>query len=403
MRAFNEIDWYTYKDQRSSEITNEIQSLTKEYILGVDEDEYLNYLYSKYELEELSIDYDSESYGEPKKIKQRVQSRFRGEMCEVESFKFKISYNFQGDPEIFKISPSQRTLTGGEIEVNSRDKVVSFFLTMNKKDPNQFFKLKQNISNSVFINLGNANKNVREWNNFYKKRIPTIFKAHKQKFIQENSFFEAIKLKTNPKTNKVFTAPTVRKRTIPKPQKSKEKKYSSEPTVSHRIYTDILDIIYESGKSMEKKPSLYKGKDEEGLRDQFLFILETRYEGTTATGETFNRQGKTDILLKYKDGTNLFVAECKFWHGAKEYGDAINQLFDRYLTWRDSKTSLIMFVKNKDMSKVLTTIQEETTKHEYFISKLRQRGETSFSYKFHLPQDKDKIVHLEVMAFHYDK
>ena len=48
---------------------------------------------------------------------------------------------------------------------------------------------------------------------------------------------------------------------------------------------------------MEKKPALYKGKDEEGLRDQFIFVLETRYLSTTATGETFNRSGKTDILL----------------------------------------------------------------------------------------------------------
>ena len=34
-------------------------------------------------------------------------------------------------------------------------------------------------------------------------------------------------------------------------------------------------------------------------------ILKDRYERTTATGETFNKCGKTDILLKYsKDSTN---------------------------------------------------------------------------------------------------
>ena len=64
---------------------------------------------------------------------------------------------------------------------------------------------------------------------------------------------------------------------------------------------------------MERKPSLYEGKDEEGLRDVFVAMLETRFEGITATGETFNHCGKTDILLKYaEDGTNLFIAECKF-------------------------------------------------------------------------------------------
>ena len=129
--------------------------------------------------------------------------------------------------------------------------------------------------------------------------------------------------------------------------------------MSSEMYNDVLKVIYDSGKNMEKKPALYIGKDEEGLRDQFLFVLETRYEGTTATGETFNRSGKTDIILKYaKDASNLFVAECKFWHGASEFLAAISQLFDRYLTWRDSKAALLMFVKNKDFSNLLATIQE---------------------------------------------
>jgi hypothetical protein len=155
---------------------------------------------------------------------------------------------------------------------------------------------------------------------------------------------------------------------------------------------------------MEKKPALYQDKDEEGLRDQFLFVLETRYEETTATGETFNRGGKTDIILKYsKDGSNLFVAECKFWHGASEFLKAISQLFDRYLTWRDSKAALLIFVKNKDFSNVLTTVKDEVKKHPYYKRDKGVRGETSFSYLFRLPQDENKDVYFEIMVFHYDK
>jgi hypothetical protein len=86
------------------------------------------------------------------------------------------------------------------------------------------------------------------------------------------------------------------------------------------MYEDILTIIYNFGKSMERKPSTYSKKNEEDLRDQFLLLLETRYDSTTASGETFNKEGKTDIILKYApDGSNLFVAECKFWHGSSEF------------------------------------------------------------------------------------
>jgi len=145
-------------------------------------------------------------------------------------------------------------------------------------------------------------------------------------------------------------------------------------------------------------------KDEEGLRDQFLFILETRYEGITATGETFNKNGKTDIILKYSaDNTNLFVAECKFWKGSSEFHQAVNQLFDRYLTWRDSKVALIFFVQNKDFSKVLETVKVEAQKHSYYKKVINYNGESSFSYIYRLPNDEDKEVFLEIILFHFDQ
>lgn len=404
MRAFNELDWSNYMHIKIQEIKKEINNLSKEYILGVDENEYMNYMYSKYELIELKVDFESENYGLPRKFNQQIQDRYSRDTHDFqEAFEFEILYSFSGSPDIFRISPSRKTVTGGEIKVNSTSNIVSLTFQMTKQDPHEFFIKKEEYRKRTFTNLDNANNDVKTWKNIYKPIIEQQFKEIKQKFLKENSFFEALKLTINPNTTKIFTAPTVVKREIPQPIKSANKNYSTEPIVSDYIYFDILDIIYESGKSMEKKPSLYKNKNEEDLRDQFLLILETRYEGATATGETFNSQGKTDILIKYQDGSNLFIAECKFWHGAKEFNDAINQLFDRYLTWRDSKVALMFFVKNKEMTKVNSIIKSEIEKHEYFIKSSGERGDTSFSFKFHLPQDSDKIIHLEVMTFHFDK
>jgi hypothetical protein len=121
----------------------------------------------------------------------------------------------------------------------------------------------------------------------------------------------------------------------------------------------------------------------------------------TVTGETFNKGGKTDILLRYVDGTNLFVAECKFWKGEAILQETINQLFNRYLTWRDSKVAIIFFVKNREFSKVLSTIQEGVKKHPYFFRENGFTGESSFSYLFHFPTDKGKYVFTEIMAFHF--
>jgi hypothetical protein len=78
-------------------------------------------------------------------------------------------------------------------------------------------------------------------------------------------------------------------------------------------------------------------------------------------------------------------------------------LFDRYLTWRDSKTALILFVKGREFSDVLSVVKLEARKNEYFVKEAGQKGESSFSYLFRLPQDTQKHVYLEIMAFHYDK
>jgi len=168
------------------------------------------------------------------------------------------------------------------------------------------------------------------------------------------------------------------------------------------LYQDLLKIIYDFFKNVEKKSSIYKNKNEEGLRDYLLPMIETRYIVTTASGETFNNTGRTDILLKYQDGTNLFVAECKFWKGKVSFHNTIDQLFKKYLTWRDSKVAIIIFSKRKDFSAVLDVIKEEVKKHPYYFKENGERGETSFSYIFNFPNDSKKKVFTEIMAFSFN-
>ncbi len=85
--------------------------------------------------------------------------------------------------------------------------------------------------------------------------------------------------------------------------------------------------------------------------------MNTHYQGT-ATGETFNKRGKTDIYIPF-DNKFGYIGECKIWHGIKKFNEAIEQLFS-YMTWRDTKTSLIIFNKDaKDFKKILETVNED--------------------------------------------
>lgn len=405
MRAFNEIQFYDFQNGRHADIINEIQSKGKDYILKIDEKEFINYLNDKYILEPLAIHTETESFDTPYISKERLTDyQYERGFYESESYTFTIKYHYSGSDELFHVHTNPWNMTSYEITLDTRSKIVSFSFKIYKQDPTEFLNMKTQCFGNAFSNLENANNNATDFNRTLRDSIIRAFQKEKDKYLKENDFFTAINIKVNPDTVSVFTAPTITKKIIPQPSISNKKEFSSEPMMSKEMYEDVLRVIYDSGKNMEKKPALYVGKDEEGLRDQFLFVLETRYEGTTATGETFNRSGKTDIILKYaKDGSNLFVAECKFWHGASEFLAAISQLFDRYLTWRDSKAALLMFVKNKDFSNVLTIIKNEAKNHSLFVKESGNHGDTSFSYIFCLPQDNQKQVHFEIMAFHYDK
>lgn len=404
VRSFSEIGSSDFIQLLSEKIKTEIENKSKEYILGVDEEEFKTYLIESHSLEPLSVDFESEIIDEPIVSKEWLEDRHFREKYQTDVYKFTIRYNYTGSSVLFQIRPNTWTMTSAEIYVHEQSNTVSFSFSLYNKNADEFLRTKNDTKNRAFANLQNVNQVVFDWKRTAPSVVNSIFKKQKDKYLQENDFFAAINVKVNKDTTSVFTAPTITKKVIPQPTVPKNKEFSSEPTMSKEMYYDVLKVVYDLGKSMEKKPSTYKGKDEEGIRDQFLLVLETRYDSTTASGETFNRGGKTDIILKYaNDGSNLFVAECKFWHGASEFLKAISQLFDRYLTWRDSKVALLIFVTNKEFSNVIQTIKSEAKTHPYFIKEIGARGETSFSYSFCLPQDKDKSVLLEIIAFHYDK
>jgi hypothetical protein len=169
-----------------------------------------------------------------------------------------------------------------------------------------------------------------------------------------------------------------------------EKGFSS---ISEKAYYQILDKIFNYGQNLEKYKDLYDKFDEEGFRNFFLPYLNSISTKYTATGETFNKIGKTDILIQDEKGVNVFIAECKVWKGEGEIADAINQLLERYVTWRDEKVALIFFNKTvKKFSDIVEKAIASLKTHKNFKKFIGQRNDTSFSFLFTNPDDKDKII-----------
>ncbi|AXO81825.1 hypothetical protein DZC78_06005 [Olleya aquimaris] len=171
-------------------------------------------------------------------------------------------------------------------------------------------------------------------------------------------------------------------------------------SLSDEGYDNILNQIYNYGQNLEKYKNLYDKFDEEGFRDFFLPHLNSMSKNHTATGETFNKIGKTDILIQDEKGINVFIAECKLWKGESELSKAIDQLLDRYVTWRDEKVALIVF--NKDMKKfteLMTKAVEKLKEHPQFDKYIGKRKDSSYQFTFKHPDDSEKIIKLELIIF----
>lgn len=170
--------------------------------------------------------------------------------------------------------------------------------------------------------------------------------------------------------------------------------------ISHKAYEQILHEIIVFGKNLEKLKTLHSKFDEEGFRDYFIPHLNLISLNHSATGETFNKIGKTDILIQDGEGTNVFIAECKIWHGEKELHKAINQLIERYVSWRDEHTALIVFNKDIDrFTQLVETAKKAMESHVNCIKKIGDTTDTSSRYQFKNADDQDKTIQIELIIF----
>ena len=78
--------------------------------------------------------------------------------------------------------------------------------------------------------------------------------------------------------------------------------------------------------------------------------------------------------------------------------ETIDQLLG-YTSWRDTKVAVIIFNRNKDFSRVLTSIHETAKTHANFKRELSGSTETVFRYCFAHKDDKNRELFLTLLAF----
>jgi len=388
------------------EIKNRIESESEDYILNVGEEQYIEYLKSEFTIEIPEIHTDKvyvDTYE-----RDIPGNRFPMEFMISDPHKsFKkdiIVYHipYTGSIELLRFRPSTWTsMAGYEIQIDrqSRTIVLEYINFYNDAE-----KINRAYNDSVRYILGSYNylkNDIESYNNGLEGYIRSTINARRQQISRKTDFIASlgVPIKKKEETPQTFAVPQPKlKQKIQVRPIVHAKGFKPEPTLDNDNYLKILKIINDIGKNFERLPSTYSNKEEEDLRDHILMILDPNFEYGSASGETFNKTGKTDIQLRH-DSSVVFISECKFWGGEKVYLKTIDQLLG-YLTWRDSKTSVIIFVRNKDFSAVLETVKKATKNHPNYISELPDSDESWFNYIFSLPIDSNKEIKMAVQLYH---
>lgn len=390
-------------ENQKQRIISEIQSQKDNYILNVNRTEYINYLISKYRIAPIKIHNDQlyvSTYEAMIPAEYHPVTYFvrAGKYYKRDIIKYHLP--FTGESELLKVRASTYTLSSPLIMIE--DGCICFEIINFNLEADQIKQESQGIVQDIINQNEYLTKDLEAFNNTIERLVTQVFDSRKQKLMGKNNLVSSfgVPVRKVHGVSDTFSVPANRTNVIPSKPKPKvtETGYKPEPAIDESIYQQILKLLNDVGKEFERLPSTYTGKKEENLRDHFLLFLEPNFEGT-ATGETFNKSGKTDILMRY-EGNNVFIAECKFWRGIGAFHETIDQILS-YLTWRDSKAAILCFVKNKELNPILEKIESETSNHNCFVKYNGKQSDSWFNFEFHLKDDPSRGIKLAVLCFHF--
>ena len=380
----------------------EIDSYKSEYVLKVSLDDLVDHLADNYSIEPVVFGEGVEiaEHGESKIDVSRDSRRAvfdRSKPLYVNATYATFVIPFTGDAQVFRYRPSQWSplvptgdVVPGEVRVR---------LQREDHDANAMRVEFEGIRSNIQQHINWGAEEIRVFNAGLRQQAKDRLEWRKKKFLADQGMVAGLgfPIRQRAGTATTYTAPVTRKKLpISKPAVASGA-FKPEPTLEMEHYEHILGVISNMVLVMERSPGSFARLDEEGLRTHILVQLNGHYEGQ-ATGETFNAEGKTDILIR-AETRNIFIAECKFWKGAEVFKKTIDQLLG-YAAWRDTKTAIIVFNRNKDTSAVVNQVPELVTQH---ANCKRQdaafKHETGFRFVLHHRDDRNRELTLTVLVF----
>lgn len=396
---FDKSDWHSFVEGNKKALTDEIKNIDGNRLLNTSEEDLVQFLREKYYFDVPVIKEDeiSVEQNEVDIDVSRDPNRFfydRYAPFYIKGTRITFSIPFSGEEIFFSVQPSSFYMQRYYGDISNRCLLYSISNTDHNAEyiKSTFERYLKEIKEY----LETQRRESFGYNNSLESSIRSQIHERKEKLLKDKNMVAILgyKLKENNREPKTYAAPGIQRKIAKLPPAS-TKAFKPEPALLDEDYENILGILENMTHVMERSPKAFKDINEEALRTHFLMQLNGHYEGN-ATGETFNYNGKTDILIRSED-KNIFIAECKFWKGKAKYLETIDQILS-YSSWRDTKVAILVFNRNKNLSSVIEQIKVATCEHSSF-KKVSRVDETKLQYIFSQHDDPNREMKITVMVF----
>ena len=330
---------------------------------------------------------------------QAARGMFTGEQFRQRVTKIAIAVPFDGEEDVFKYRASTFTHNLPRGQVRNGELILTWTGGQGAgREPAAVRQHFENELDKIEQHLGWSRGDIDRHNTSLRALVSSSLVARKAQLLADRQLEAGLgfPVRQRPGATK-YAVPVTRRKIDTPPRPAASGPFQPEPLLPQAQYEQALAVLRNARNALERSPSMTASLDEEKIRDLLLMSLNAQFEGTAA-GEVFNAAGKTDILIRAGD-RNVFIAECKIWHGPKTIRDALSQLLT-YLTWRDTKAALLVFIRSGQPTTIIDKAIKEIEQNPNYKRTVRasEDGER-YDFVLHANGDPNREIQLAFMPF----
>lgn len=347
-----------YLRGRLERALDELAGIDPDVILSENVDVLVASLLGKHMPTEVTVDWDGATRSPVTEVTTQVADQFeRDRIYTVPASRVVVSFPISGTAAMLDYQASTFSL-GGEYGKISGDNVV-VEIVERTLDADMIRRQVGQVKQDIDKRVAWANGDLAKFRSTAEQSIRNSYSSRKQRILSDRAVEDALGIPVRTSTAPRQPVAAQRKHVTLQTRRA-QSGFVPEPVLEEAIFRDVLGVVRSWATSLERTPGTAAKLDEEELRDLLLGTLNGYWSGA-AGGELFNGSGKTDILIREGD-RNVFIAECKIWHGPKGVADALDQLLS-YLVWRDSKAALVMFIRTADPAATIEKLHAAVEAH----------------------------------------